>query len=107
LKLYAIYTPYVTNHIYQEFFKQYEKEPFLHCLIWNAKNINKDSLEFGEYIKAVIGEVRKNKTEKQMSMRDEIPELIITCPKKMKEYYKKTESDIKACTCAREVIIRG
>lgn len=30
LKLYAIYTPYITEYIYQDFYKNYEKEISLH-----------------------------------------------------------------------------
>lgn len=107
LKLYAIYTPYVTEYIYQDFFRKYEKETSLHQMLWTTAKTENLYLEFGEHIKNVIGEVRKSKTEKQMSMKDSIPELIITCPKKFRELYKKTEKDMKACTAAEEVIFRS
>ena len=42
-----------------------------------------------------------------MSMKDSIPELIITCPKKFRDFYKKSEKDIKACTGAEKIIIRN
>lgn len=107
LKLYAIYTPYVTEYIYQEFYRKQEKEASLHQTVWSTKEINTIYLEFGEHIKEVIAEVRKNKTENQMSMKDSIPELMITCPKRLKDFYKKTEKDLKACTGAQKVILRG
>lgn len=107
LKLYAIYTPYVTEYIYQEFYRKQEKEASLHQTVWSMKEINTIYLEFGEHIKEVIAEVRKNKTENQMSMKDSIPELMITCPKRLKDFYKKTEKDLKACTGAQKVILRG
>lgn len=107
LKLYAIYTPYVTEYIYQDFFKMYEKEESLHQTLWAAGEIRPAHLEFGEHLKSVIAEVRRNKTEKQMSMKDAIPELIITCPKKYRELYKKTEKDLKACTGAETIVIRS
>ncbi|WP_310602655.1 valine--tRNA ligase [Anaerosporobacter sp.] len=107
LKLYAIYTPYVTDYIYQEFYKEQEKESSLHQTVWSTKEINHIYIEFGEHIKDVIADVRKNKTENQMSMKDSIPELIIICPKKYKELYRKTEKDIKACTGAEKVMIRN
>ena len=107
MKLYAIYTPYVTEYIYQEFYRKQEKEASLHQTVWSMKEINTIYLEFGEHIKEVIAEVRKNKTENQMSMKDSIPELMITCPKRLKDFYKKTEKDLKACTGAQKVILRG
>lgn len=36
-----------------------------------------------------------------MSMKDELRELIISGPKKFREFYKQTELDIKACTSAK------
>lgn len=107
LKLYAIYTPYVTEYIYQNFYRSYEKEISLHQTLWETKKEEPVYIEFGEHLKAVIAEVRKNKTEKQMSMKDTIPELIITCPKRLTGFYKKSEKDIKACTGAEKMIIKN
>ena len=58
-------------------------------------------------LKTVIMNVRKYKTENQMSMKDIIPELLITCPKKYREFYRKTEKDLKACTGAEKIIFRS
>lgn len=107
LKLYAIYTPFVTEYIYQEFFRKYEKEQSIHQTIWQTDEINENYLTFGEHVKEVIGEVRKQKSEKQLSMKEEIPELIIKCPTNFMKYYKQTEMDILACTNAKRVIYRS
>ncbi len=107
LKLYAIYTPHVTDYIYQEFYRKYESEISLHQTIWKTKETNHIYIEFGEQIKEIIADIRKNKTENQMSMKDSIPELIITCSKKYRDLYKKTEKDMKACTGAEKIIIRN
>ncbi len=40
-------------------------------------------------------------------MKDEIPELIITCPKKLREFYELTQGDIKACTSASKIVFRS
>lgn len=42
-----------------------------------------------------------------MSMKDAIPEIIITCPKKIRDLYKKSEKDIKACTGAEKILFRN
>lgn len=106
LKLYAIYTPYITEYIYQNFYARFEKEISLHQTTWETKQVEDIYIEFGEHLKEVIADVRKNKTENKLSMKDSIPELIITCPKKFIDFYKKSEKDIKACTSAEKIIFR-
>ena len=107
LKLYAIYTPYVTEYIYQVFYRKHEEATSLHQMLWNTHETQSIFIEFGEHVIELIGEVRRKKTEQQMSMKDELPELIITCPKKFREFYIITEQDIKACTSAKNIILRS
>jgi len=40
-------------------------------------------------------------------MKDSVPELIVICPKKYREFYRKTEKDLKACTGAEKIIFRS
>jgi valyl-tRNA synthetase len=103
LKLYAIYTPHITEYIYQQFFRNYEQEQSIHQTIWKLQETDEPILEFGECLKAVIAEVRRKKSENQMSMKDEIPEIIITCPGWMKKFFQMTEKDIRACTNAKRI----
>ncbi len=103
LKLYAIYTPYVTEYIYQEFYRKYEKEISLHQTLWETREPESFYLAFGEHVKNVIAEVRKRKTQKQMSMKDTIPELKVSCPEEYLDCYKQTENDLRACTGAEEI----
>ena len=107
LKLYAIYTPYVTEYIYQDFYRKHEKLTSIHQMTWATDETQGIYIEFGEHIKELIGEVRRKKTEQQMSLKDELPELMITCPKKFREFYKSTEQDLKACTAAKKIVIRS
>lgn len=104
LKLYAIYTPFVTEYIYQDFFRGKESEISIHQTIWKAEKPHKLYLKFGEHIKQEISEVRKFKTENQMSMKDSIPELKIKTPERFRAFYEKTEKDLKACTSAETII---
>ncbi len=105
LKLYAIYTPYVTEYIYQDFYRKQEKEISLHRTIWETRSEDSLYLEFGEHLKRIIADVRKYKAENQMSMKDAVPELIIPCPYKFRDLYQKSEKDIKACTRAEMLLI--
>lgn len=106
LKLYAIYAPYMTEYIYQEFYRKYEREVSLHQTVWNSRKQESIYIDFGEHLKEVIADVRKSKTEKQMSMKEAIPELIITCPAELRKLYRESEKDIKACTGAERVVLR-
>ncbi len=102
LKLYAIYTPHITDAIYQEFYKNHEKEPSLHKMTWNTNiNVNEDILEFGEELKTLIYGVRKYKSENNMSMKDEIESITIECKPIHINYFNKTERDLIACTKAK------
>lgn len=107
LKLYAIYTLFVTEYIYQNFFRGKESEISIHQTIWKAQNPQKLYLEFGEHIKQEISEVRKFKTENQMSMKDSIPELKIKTPERFRAFYEKTDKDLKACTSAENIIFES
>lgn len=106
LKLYAIYTPYVTEYIYQEFYRNYEAEISLHQTLWETRKSEPVYIEFGSHLKAVIARVRKEKSERQMSMKDRIPELVITCPKRFRDFYRRSEKDIRACTGAERIVYR-
>lgn len=37
LKLYAIYAPYITEAVYQDFYRKYERESSLHQTLWERK----------------------------------------------------------------------
>ncbi|SHO49169.1 valine--tRNA ligase [Anaerocolumna xylanovorans] len=107
LKLYAIYTPHMTEYIYQQFFCSFEPEMSLHQTLWNTEAEDRDILEFGQRLQTVIGEVRRRKAEKQLSMKEEVEELIITAPPHMARYFESSEKDIKACTGAKKIIVRS
>ena len=104
LKLYAIYVPHITEYIYQEFFRKYEETKSIHKNLWIKDcEVDKDIIAFGEILKDTIGEVRKYKSEKNLSMKTEIEEVIIKCTEKEQELFRKTEKDIKAC-CKTEIV---
>lgn len=107
LQLYAIYTPHITEYIYQQFFSRYQRENSIHLTQWETKEEDRNMLEFGQHLLTVIGGVRKDKAERHVSMKEELPELVITCPAWMVRLYQQTEGDIKACTGAQRIMIRS
>lgn len=109
LKLYAIYVPHITEHIYQEFFKRHEKISSIHILQWEKPSTpDSDILLFGEKLKDVIFNMRKYKSENNLSMRAEMDRLEISTELKFIEWFRKTAKDIKACSNASvvEVIVK-
>lgn len=107
LKLYAIYTPYMTEYIYQDFYKKYEAEPSLHLTLWTTGPVQEEALAFGAHLENVIAQVRKEKSEKQMSMKDPLPKLVISCPEGLRESYEKSLGDIAACTGAEKIVLQA
>lgn len=104
LKMYAIYVPHITEYIYQVFFRQHEKEISLHLAQWELKEeFDDDILEFGRQLKEAVGEARRIKSAKSLSMKAEIDELVIRTEKEYKEYFMRTIPDIRACCRAREI----
>ena len=44
----------MTDYIFQEYYRQYEKEISLHQTIWQTKTTQTEYLEFGEHVKATL-----------------------------------------------------
>lgn len=106
LKLYAIYVPHITEYIYQEFFRQYEKSISLHRLRWEAEEtVDIEIILFGEKLKDVISETRKYKTENALSMKAEIEKVVIDTDEKLAELFQQTINDLKACCHAKAIEI--
>jgi len=101
LKLYAIYVPHITEHIYQSFFRQYEKDVSIHLTHWvKPLAVNTDLIDFGKKLKDVIFEMRKYKSERNISMAAEIEILEICAERRFAEWFQLSEKDIKACSKA-------
>lgn len=106
LKLYAIYVPHITEYIYQEFFREKEGGISLHMLCWeNVTPVDADIIMFGEKLKDIIADTRKYKSEKALSMKAEIEEVVVRTEGKYADMFRQTINDIKACCRANEVKI--
>ena len=104
LKMYSIFVPHVTEHIYQEFFRRFEKEKSIHRTIWaKPSSIDKRLIRFGESVKEAIYEARKYKTEHNLSMREEIDEMSIRVEPDLVEWVRKSEKDLLACSRAKKL----
>lgn len=105
LKLYAIYVPHITEYIYQEFFRQHEGAKSIHLLQWEKPNtIELELLEFGDILKNIIAEMRKYKSENNLSLRTEIETMNISVPNEFISLFKESEKDLLACSRAKSLL---
>jgi len=105
LKLYAPYAPHITEYIYQEFFRQHESEDSIHLTHWvKPSAINTTIIDFGKQLKNIVFEMRKFKSERNISMASEMGVLEVRIPRHMAERFQQTEKDILACSKAVEVM---
>lgn len=107
LKMYAIYVPHITDYIYTKFFQQHEEARSIHLLKWPQDSAGDEKiLLFGEEVKRVVFCMRKQKSEKNLSMRAEIEVLEVECEEEFVVWFEQTSRDLQACAHAREVKVR-
>lgn len=105
LKLYAIYIPHVTEYIYQKGFRDFETSISLHNTSWPIfESIDKDILEFGDEVKNAIFNMRKFKSDNNLSMRAEMDEFTVKGSKRFADYFELTTKDFIACSHASKII---
>jgi len=103
LKLFAPIMPHITEEIYQEHFRKFEKEKSIHVGEWpkeDKKMIDEKLEKKGDIAIDIIGKVRHQKSISQKSMKAEI---ILTIEKEKAKELKDFMKDIKAVTAAREI----
>lgn len=103
LKLFAPIMPYITEELYQKYFKKYEKDKSIHLCEWPRVNktfINDKIEKIGDAAVEVIGKVRHAKAQAQKSLKAEI---ILTIEKEKLQELKEFIEDLKAVTAAEEV----
>ncbi len=102
LKLMAPIMPYITESIYQLYFAEKEKKKSIHISSWPApdkKEIDEEAEKKGDIVVDVVSAVRKLKSEKGVSLKEEVKKLVIDCEEDLDE----AVDDIKATTRALEV----
>jgi valyl-tRNA synthetase len=106
LKMYAIYIPHETEYIYLKGFRDFVGTASLHLTEWEKPTeVDGDILAFGEIIRETVAEVRKYKTENNLSLRAEIAEVVVTGDRKYEAWLRETEKDLLACTHAERLTL--
>ncbi len=104
LKMYAVYVPHETEYIYLKGFKDFEGIVSIHNTEWaNPTSVDSEILEFGDIVIKAVAEVRKYKSENNLSMKTEVDEAVIRYTASHTQRLKLTEKDIIACTHAKAI----
>lgn len=104
LKLYAPFAPHITETIYLEFFRKFEPEPSLHLTRWPQTGEPEEQLLlFGERLKENLSTMRREKTEKGVSLRAEMGCFPIHAEEKLHPLFKEAESDLLSCSHAESL----
>lgn len=102
----APFMPYITEDIYQNFYKEFEKVESIHRTSWpeyKTEFIDDKLIEAGDGFVDVVKAVRKFKSEKQVSMKAELEVLKVECPDEYNEFIENSLADLKAVTGAKIV----
>ena len=103
LKLFAPFTPFITEELYQNYFREHEKEKSIHLSEWPKKfkiKENKQDEETLELLLEVISKIRQEKSRAQKSMRAEI---LLFLEKEKQEKLKSVIKDLQAVANAKEI----
>lgn len=103
LKMYSPFVPHITEYIYQELYKFKLKDELLSTSKFTELPYDKKYIEFGDAMKKVVGDVRKYKTERNLSMKEPIEELKISTSLDNIRCLRDSILDIQNCTRAEHI----
>lgn len=95
LKMMAPITPYITEELYQEFFKNNEKIKSIHLVLWPEKidiKENKTDNEVLDSLLEIISDVRMKKSKAQKSMKSSV---VLTLEKDKQDKLKSYLEDLQ------------
>jgi len=101
LKLLAPIMPYITEELYQLYFKKHEKDKSIHISSWPKAEKRFDKIgEAGDKAIEIITDVRKVKSQKGKSLKAPV---VLTLEKKDKKMLEPFLEDLKAVASAKEI----
>ena len=106
IKLFAPIMPYITEEIYQIYFSEKEKKRSIHVSNWpiyNKELVDDIAEKTGDMVIEIIAKVRKFKSEKSLSLKQDISLLVINCSNDDRIMLETVLNDLKAVTRAKEI----
>jgi valyl-tRNA synthetase len=105
LKIMAPITPFITEEIYQKFFRKNEKTLSIHISDWPSLikfDFDKADEKIWNKFIEILEIVRKTKSENKKSMKAEI---VLTLPKEDQQILIDCLEDLKTVTCSKQIKI--
>jgi len=104
-KMFAPIMPFITEEIYQLYFKKLEQKESIHLCDWSIdmKIADENVLNAGELAVRVIGAARKHKSTNKLSLKEELAKIVITCKPNEKKLLELVIADIKATAKIKDV----
>ncbi|MBI4143400.1 valine--tRNA ligase [Candidatus Woesearchaeota archaeon] len=104
IKLMAPIIPFITEELYQMYFKSHGKEKSIHLTKWpDIEMIDEHAERIGDFVVGVVEFVRKQKTAKQVSLKTPVKRLTIKASIEEKDF-DGVELEIKAATSAEHIV---
>ncbi|MCD6477555.1 MAG: valine--tRNA ligase [Candidatus Aenigmarchaeota archaeon] len=104
LKMYAPIIPFITEEIYQNMFKENEKDKSIHTSRWpETGEIDEEVIEIGRLGVSIITYLRQHKTKNNLPLNQELNEIVIECDKETEKKIKLIEDDIKWTMKIKEI----
>ena len=104
IKLMAPIMPFITEELYQAYFRQHEKAKSVHLAKWPELKMHDEHAEkVGDFVVEVLDFVRKKKSEKKASLKTPVKNLTIRAKIEEKDF-EEIELDLKAATSAETII---
>lgn len=104
LKLMAPITPFITEELYQLYYKKCEKGKSIHITSWPKLDLIDEKAEnIGDFFVYVLQHVRRAKSEKNISLKKPVKKLTAK-GKITKEEFEKIKQDLITTTNAEEII---
>lgn len=107
LKMFAPVMPFITEEVYQMYFKDVEGFESIHVSDWPA--FNKDLLfeeeeRAGDLAVMVVSSIRKYKSEKGLSLKAELGKVEVSCTDEDRKLLELVIDDVKAVGSVRELV---
>lgn len=108
LKLMAPITPFITEEIYQLFYKDKERIESIHLTKWpdcDKNLINDETEKTGDILVDIISATRKFKSTNKMSLKQEIEELTVSVQdSNLRDEIEKVKKDLAITTNTKRIV---
>ena len=104
IKLMAPIMPFITEELYQNYYRNHEKIKSVHLTKWpDISMIDEHAEHIGDFAVSVVEFVRKQKSEKKLSLKAPVKKLTIKSKVEEAEF-ESVEAEIKAATSAEYIV---